>query len=133
MNSSQESNLVNDPKFENILNELKAREPIFHHPEFGTSRTDFENMIVPDFWEVGASGNRYSKDCVLDELEKRYSGEYKDEWETTDFHIRQLSIDTYLLTYTLFQGKRETRRATIWKQTDLGWKIVYHQGTVVSE
>jgi hypothetical protein len=26
-----------------------------------------------------------------------------------------------------------TRRATLWRQTAHGWKIVYHQGTVVAD
>jgi len=38
----------------------------------------------------------------------------------------------YFLTYTLLQGERKTRRATIWQNTPVGWKIVFHQGTVVS-
>ena len=39
----------------------------------------------------------------------------------------------FSLTYTLIQGARVTRRATIWRRTAEGWKIVYHQGTVVEE
>jgi hypothetical protein len=37
------------------------------------------------------------------------------------------------LTYTLHQGARITRRSTIWRRTGEGWKIVYHQGTMVEE
>jgi hypothetical protein len=45
-----------------------------------------------------------------------------------------LDEDTYLLTYTLLQDKaRLTRRATIWLKTSDGWKIVYHQGTIVQD
>ena len=29
-----EPNLITDPRLLDVLNELKAREPIFHHPEF---------------------------------------------------------------------------------------------------
>jgi hypothetical protein len=39
-----------------------------------------------------------------------------------------------LLTYTLLQdNQRLTRRATIWRSTADGWKIVYHQGTIVRD
>ena len=54
--------LITDPSLQGILEELVRREPIFHHPEFGTTRADFANMTVPDFWEVGASGSRYSRE-----------------------------------------------------------------------
>lgn len=44
----------------------------------------------------------------------------------------KLAENVYFLTYTLLQGERKTRRATIWQNTPVGWKIVFHQGTVVS-
>lgn len=56
-----------------VLTELAKREPIFHHPEFGRTRQDFEDMTADEFWEVGASGRRYSREYVLDELERRYA------------------------------------------------------------
>ena len=128
-----EPNLVTDVRLLPILEQLKRREPIFHRPEFGTTRGDFEAMTEPDFWEVGASGRRYSRQYVLDVLEERYRQPIEDDWETSDFHCREIAADHYLLTYTLRQGQRITRRATLWRQTAQGWKIVYHQGTLVAE
>ena len=89
-------------------------------------------MTAEEFWETGASGRRYSRTAILDELDRRSSVPHTDVWETSGFHCRQLSADTYLLTYTLLQDNvRLTRRATIWQSTPEGWKIVYHQGTIV--
>ena len=116
-----------------ILDEVVAREPIFHRPEFGTTRQDFEGMMDPNFWEVGASGSRYSKGYVLDVLEERHSKTHEDVWEAFGFHCEQIAPDNYLLTYTLLQGKRKTRRSTIWRRASGTWKILYHQGTVVEE
>jgi predicted RNase H-like HicB family nuclease len=129
-----EPTLTTAPELQGVLGELSRREPIFHRPEFGTSRADFERMTVEDYWETGASGRRYSRQCVLDGLEERFSVPHADVWETGDFNCRRLSEDTYLLTYTLLQDKaRLTRRSTIWQQTPDGWKIVYHQGTIVQD
>lgn len=115
-----------------MLAEPSRREPIFHRSEFGTSRADFEKLTVEDFWETGASGSRYSRQFVLDELEKRFAAPHEEVWETTEFQCRRLGEDSYLLTCTLLQGHvRLTRRSTIWRMTPEGWKIVYHQGTVV--
>jgi hypothetical protein len=126
--------LTTAPELTDILAELAAREPIFHRPEFGTSRADFEKMTVEDFWETGASGRRYSRESVLDTLEKRFSVPHTDIWETKDFHCRKLGPDVYLLTYTLLQDNvRLTRRSTIWRRTSDSWKIVYHQGTIVQD
>ena len=129
-----EPTLAAPPELQDILAELFSREPIFHCPEFGTTRADFERMTVEDYWETGASGRRYSRQAVLDGMEERFSAPHADVWETSDFHCRQLAEDVYLLTYTLLQDKvRLTRRATIWERTQDGWKIVYHQGTIVRD
>ncbi|WP_240318583.1 DUF4440 domain-containing protein [Lysobacter sp. TY2-98] len=119
---------------DDVLAALIAREPLFHRTEFGTSRTDFERMIVEDFWETGASGRRYDRAFVLDELERRYAGGgYEDEWHCEGFRCRALGADTYLLTYTLHQGARVTRRMTLWRRDTDGWRAVYHQGTILQE
>jgi hypothetical protein len=121
-----------DPTLVGVLEELTKREPIFHRPEFGTARSDFENMTEPGFWEVGASGRCYSREYVIETLVERHSKPHDDVWETSGFRCRALAPDTYLLTYRLVQdGVRVTRRSTIWKRTGDQWKIVYHQGTIV--
>lgn len=129
-----EPTLTTDPDLADILAELASREPIFHRPEFGTTRSDFERMTADDFWEVGASGRRYSRAYVLAELERRHAAPHADVWETRDFHCRRLADDVYLLTYTLLQdNQRLTRRSTIWRRAAEGWKILYHQGTIVED
>ena len=133
MIQDMEATLLTDPALMGVLEQLQRREPIFHRPELGTTRADFEKMMMADFWEVGASGRRYSRDHVLAELQKRYTGKYVDKWETRDFYCRRLAEEVYLLTYTLLQGDRKTRRSTIWQDTSTGWKIVFHQGTIVQD
>jgi hypothetical protein len=137
-----EPELATASELAEILDELANREPIFHRPEFGTSRAGFEKMTDEDFWEVGASGRRYSRKFVLDELEKRFSAPHAEVWETQGFRCQRLAEDVYLLTYTLVQNlvqnpgsekTRTTRRSTIWRHTGDGWKIVFHQGTVVED
>jgi hypothetical protein len=89
-------------------------------------------MTASEFWEVGASGQRYRREDILDELEKRHATPHVDVWETSDFGCQRLAEDLYLLTYTLLQDQvRLTRRLTIWRRTPEGWKIVFHQGTIV--
>ena len=86
-----------------VQQELIDREPIFHHPEHGTTRNDFEAMIAAEFWETGG------------------------------FYCREIAPDNYLLTYTLRQGPRVTRRLTLWRQSADSWQVVYHQGTVLEQ
>jgi hypothetical protein len=134
MIDAMEPKFETQPELASILAELVVPEPIFHRPEFGTARVDFERMMADGFWETEASGQRYSREFVLQELERRYSIPHDDVWEAKDFLCRRLAADVYLLTYTLLQNhQRLTRRATIWQKTAEGWKIVYHQGTEVQD
>jgi hypothetical protein len=123
-----------EPQLLSILDELRLREPIFHNPEFGSTTAEFEHSTAPDYWEVGASGRRYSRDFILQELTK--SVPYVDAagagWETSEFGLRCLGPETYLLTYTLDQAGRRTQRSTIWRRSEDGWQILYHQGTIIS-
>jgi hypothetical protein len=126
-----EPTLATAPHLIPVLEELKLREPLFHRPELGTSRRDFENMTETSFWEVGASGRRYSREFILDTLENRRPQLDEDTWQTRGFHCLEIAADNYLVTYTLHQGPRVTRRATLWRRSLKGWKVLYHQGTVV--
>jgi hypothetical protein len=126
---------LTDLSLSDVLMELQRREPIFHRRELGTTRADFDAMTASDFWEVGASGEVYSRERVWATLERRYADpDYwaGDSWETSDFLCRQVTPDTYLVTYTLRQGERVTRRLTVWRRSSDKWTIVFHQGTVVA-
>ena len=125
-----------------VLPQLISREPVFHRWEHLASptltRADFESLTAPSFYEIGASGRIYTRDLILSTLEQRYRDPtYTDDpWETSSFQLTQLSPDTFLLTYTLIQhqptGDRMTRRTTIWQQSPCGWKILFHQGTIIA-
>ncbi|HEV2783000.1 MAG TPA: DUF4440 domain-containing protein [Actinophytocola sp.] len=125
--------LVTEPRLAEVLTELVQREPLFHRPELGTTRAHFEAMTAADFWEVDASGRCYSREYVLDALDERFREHYRDPWWTTGFHCRELAPELYLLTYTLTHGHRTTRRTSIWRHTVEGWKVLFHQGTLVTD
>ena len=114
-----------DPGLLALLEDLRQREPIFHRPAFPTH-------MSPDYWEVGASGRRYSRDFILRHLEQNPPIDAATAgWQASDHSLQQLGPDTYLLAYTLLQGDRLTRRSTIWQSTSAGWQVLYHQGTIV--
>jgi len=121
-----------DPDLARVLEELRRREPIFHTPTFGTTRADLERATAPEYWETSASGRRFSREFILSTLEKHPPVNAADVgWQSYDHAVRRLGPDTYLFTYTLRQIERLTRRATIWQTTSEGWRILYHQGTIV--
>jgi hypothetical protein len=131
LKSSPEPNFTTEDRHLEVMAELMQREPLFHREEFGLMREDYVQMTEPEFWEVGASGGRYSREYVIDVLESRSKNLVYETWYIEDFQCQEIATDNYLVTYTLFQGDRESRRSTIWRRAGGDWKIVYHQGTLV--
>ncbi len=123
--------LLLDGKLQPILSLLKTLEPLIYAANAGKTRDYFEALLAENFWEVGASGLRYSREYVLDELEKRLQHPRDEAWHTSEYHLQQLSENDFLLTYTLHQPTRVSQRASIWRKKDERWLLVYHQGTVV--
>ena len=125
--------MTHEHELRRVLEELRRLEPIFHTAAFGTTLSDFDERMAADYWEVGASGHRYSRDFILHHLRANPPVDAEAAgWTTCDHAVRQLAADAYLFTYTLHQGLRVTRRTTIWRSTAKGWRILYHQGTVFS-
>jgi len=131
--ASRKPFFTTNPALASILDELRPLEPIFHTPDFGLEPADFERRTASDYWEVGASGRRYSRDFILQTLaDSPPANAITLRWRASGFGLRQLSPDTYLLTYSLRQSERLTRRSTIWHRTPTGWQILFHQGTIVT-
>lgn len=118
--------LATPPELADVLDALRAFEPLFH------TGHDAARIAAPSFWEVGASGRRYGRDYVLDVLRERGADPAPPDWRAEDFHVAPAGTDHYLLTYTLHQADRVTRRLTVWRRDGERWQAIYHQGTVVA-
>lgn len=113
-----------------ILAALKPLEPLIYAANDGANRAYFEELLAPTFWEVAASGRRYSREFVINELEKRQQNPFTQAWRTSDYHLQQVATELYLLSYMLHQPTRVTARSSLWKQCKGKWQLMYHQGTV---
>ncbi|TAZ70713.1 DUF4440 domain-containing protein (plasmid) [Rhizobium ruizarguesonis] len=120
------------PDLHAILGELIAREPLFQHRELGTSRGDLLKMTADDFWEIGASGKAYDREFVIENLLEFYKKPEPEGWSCSDFSIRQLAEGLYQLNYILQQPDRRTRRTTLWRKNEDAWRIIFHQGTIIT-
>jgi hypothetical protein len=114
-----------------VLETLKTLEPLIYAANDGKTRDHFDRLLIADFWEVGASGQVYDRDFVLSTLEARQRNPRQEAWQAFDFRVRQIEAHHFLLTYSLQQPTRLSRRATLWQRTSSGWTMVYHQGTPV--
>ena len=115
-----------------LLKELTSLEIFIHWPAIGTSKQILENLLDKNFWEVGASGKKYDREIVLNVLLERAQKENPEKWASENFQCTLLAENIYMLTYTNYQGERKTERVSIWKKIDSRFKLIYHQGTIVS-
>jgi putative hydrolase of the HAD superfamily len=127
-----EPRLSTPEELQPVLRELQVLEPIFHSAYFDATPEKFDQLVAPHFWEVGASGNRYSREFVRQVLSQRKNAPDAAAWQTSDWHLAEAGPGHYLLTYTLFQPGRATRRLSVWRRSGDGWQVTYHQGTVMA-
>lgn len=133
MEEAYEPDRTTAPELREVLEELRRREPLFHGPSW-RSLQDFDDAVAQDFWEVGASGRRYSREHVRAALAERTAApQDESDWEAGEFQVRAMGASVYLLTYTLAQGERVTRRLTVWRRRENRWTVMFHQGTVVTD
>lgn len=117
-----------------ILDELQSLEPLFPAACRDATPELFERLVAPGFWEIGASGRRYARAFVLEVLRARQkSRPSEEEWRTEDFAVSEVGGGNYLLSYTLTQPGRVTRRVTLWRRDGERWQAVFHQGTVITD
>lgn len=122
---------ANEP-LDDVLQELRELEPMFHHPSPGMTGFDLDPLLTTDFWRVGASGAVYARQFTLEQLDQRFrDGGPLMPWSFSDEAVRRIDENTFLYTYVLRYHGRSTRRATIWTRTDMTWRATYHQATVV--
>lgn len=114
-----------------IIADLKRLEPLIYVANDGKMRDYFEDLLIPDFWEIGASGKKYDRDFILSILEDRNRNPREEPWYAFNFKVRQIENNHFLFTYSLQQPQRLSQRATLWRRTQEGWRMVYHQGTPV--
>jgi len=115
-----------------LLNTLAALEAEVHHPGAICTRERLEQLLHPQFHEVGRSGRPYTREFVIDAL---LGNSLNRNVLPTDYLASALTDGSALLTYRTVQlaadGTHEfpAMRMSIWLNTKAGWQLRYHQGT----
>lgn len=119
-----------------LLNELQALEVELHHPGVRCSRARLEELLHPEFHEVGRSGRAYDRETIVGYLAAL---EEHPVVASDSFAVVELGPEAALLTYRsayLEQGKglgNHTLRSSLWVKSALGWQLRYHQGTPAAQ
>ena len=127
-----EPELTLAPHLAPLLDELRPLEDLYHAAYPDATPADFDRLVDPGFWEVGATGRCYSRAFARQVLADRHGRPDPATWQTYEHHLQEAGPGMYLLTYRLRQPSRVTRRLTVWRREGDAWLALYHQGTVVS-
>jgi hypothetical protein len=103
-------------------------------PEVRLSYDALNALLADDFMEFGSSGLRYDKKQTLEQLPKNAN---KVSYTMENFESYQLAEGIVLATYKterLIDGdsKSAALRSSLWRNTDSGWKLFFHQATPVN-
>jgi ribonuclease HI len=87
-------------------------------------------LLHPDFVEIGASGQVYRRETVMELL----ANDPRVQGAAHDFVPSPLADGVVLLTYRV-AGARNSLRSSIWIRSEPGeqWQLRFHQGTLRPE
>jgi hypothetical protein len=87
-------------------------------------------LLAEDFEEVGASGRVWDLESTLALLDS----ETNDEAEITvhDMVARQIADGVVVVRWDSDRGGRRARRTSLWRRDPDGWRLVHHQGTLLT-
>ncbi|SDJ38305.1 hypothetical protein SAMN05444157_3101 [Frankineae bacterium MT45] len=99
-------------------------------------------LLDPDFQEIGASGRLWNRAEISAELAAEQSDAtphsgHSGVIEATELTSRVLTPELVLLTYVSVRHGRPPRRArrtSLWRRSPDGpWRLLHHQGTLLSD
>lgn len=90
------------------------------------------DLLHPDFLEFGAAGRRWSRPDIIEEMaaEQHPDGQQAVA-EVGDLAGTRLAEDVVLVTYVSQSASRRCHRSSVWRRTPAGWRVFFHQGTII--
>jgi hypothetical protein len=110
--------------------ELQRLEEELIQPEVRRSPEKMAALLADDFVEFGRSGRRYGKADLLETVAQPSEGRLS----LREFAAKALAPSIALVTYRSILhysdgSARHAWRSSIWRRTEHGWRLVFHQGT----
>ncbi|MEW2082704.1 DUF4440 domain-containing protein [Streptomyces sp. NPDC005283] len=87
-------------------------------------------LLDPEFFEFGASGQRWDRTTILS-VTTPAPRERPPAVTVSEMSARLLAPDLVQVTYVSDEGGRRARRSSLWRRTAHGWRMYFHQGTLI--
>ncbi|MDD7793579.1 nuclear transport factor 2 family protein [Clostridium sp. 'White wine YQ'] len=120
---------------EKLKNHILELEKELLKPNIRQSPEKISMLLSENFIEFCSSGYiyKYKKgEAIEDNISQK-----ELKWEIINFDISILSEDSVLATYKLIKHdeiaeKKYSLRSSIWKSINGKWKMIFHQGTLIT-
>ncbi|MEU9397426.1 DUF4440 domain-containing protein [Streptomyces sp. NPDC048324] len=98
-------------------------------PEVRASPERVRELLDPEFTEIGASGRRWDAESILT-VTSSGSVSADSPVEVRDMAGVVLAPGVVHLTYFADNQGRRVWRSSLWRLTEAGWRVFFHQGTL---
>jgi len=112
------------------IEKLQELEESLWQDETRFDKEYMEQVLSPDFFEFGRSGRTYQREDTLSAPLQKINAKIP----LKDFKVHTVSENVVLVTYISEVEDEELEvgnRSSLWMKTKEGWKLRFHQGTVV--
>lgn len=100
-------------------------------PEVRASPELLEKLLHPEFREFGASGRYWDRTSIIESLLAGVDPGPRPV-VVSEMEGVQLASDVVHLTFDTDDNGRRVHRSSLWRRTDDGWQMYFHQGTLFS-
>ncbi|GFH34406.1 nuclear transport factor 2 family protein [Streptomyces pacificus] len=98
-------------------------------PEVRACPAGVLELLDPEFTEIGASGQRWDAESIL-KVTSDGSVSPESPVEVSEMSGVVLAPGIVHLTYFADSQGRRAWRSSLWRLTDTGWRMYFHQGTL---
>ncbi|MFI1735995.1 DUF4440 domain-containing protein [Streptomyces acidicola] len=98
-------------------------------PEVRASPTRVLELLDPEFTEIGASGRRWDVESILT-VTSGQSVSPESPVKVSEVSGAVLAPGIVHLTYFADNQGRRVWRSSLWRLTETGWRMYFHQGTL---
>lgn len=114
-----------------VLARIRGLERELHTTACRSDEDRLRELLAPDFAEIGASGRRWDRETVLELLRRETADPAAGTIEMTGLSARALAPGVVQVFWDSDRNGRRARRTSIWCERHGGWRLVYHQGTLL--
>jgi hypothetical protein len=114
------------------IDQVIASELALLSPQTRRSPAQVDELLDPDFREIGASGRMWNRPEMVSALAEESSDD-DEQIATAELEAAVVGPGLILVTYTTDRRGRRARRSSLWRRSGSTWRLLHHQGTLLTD